>query len=177
MKILVLMPLQEQSAYMAMGIYKNLPAAVKDKTFCMPAFMDYLVTTKLVPNWEYALFDTILCAEKMAAVEDEDLILLGNVNKNLHFDAIFNFQDINEALPYSDPFVETMKNKVRSEELLLSKVDNLYTAEDSTFRMKNCRATADFLTAYLDTDPKLKEIKAEYEKQLQELKNGDKQGK
>ena len=177
MKILVLMPLQEQSAYMAMGIYKNLPAAVKDKTFCMPAFMDYLVTTKLVPNWEYALFDTILCAEKLAAVEDEDLILLGNVKKDIHFDAVFNFQDINEALPYSDPFVETMKNKVRSEELLLSKVDNLYTAEDSIFRMQNCRATADFLTAYLDTDPGLNKLKKIYYNQLQEIKDGDKQGK
>ena len=174
MKILVLMPLQEQSAYMAMGIYKNLPAEVKDKTFCMPAFMDYLVTTKLVPNWEYALFDTILCAEKLASVEDEDLILLGNVKKDIHFDAVFNFQDIDRALPYQDDFVEMMKNKVRSEELLLSKVNNLYAAEDSTFRMKNCRATADFLTAYLNTDPKLDKLKEEYERQLQELKDGNK---
>lgn len=174
MKILVLMPLQEQSAYMAMGIYKNLPAAIKDKTFCMPSFMDYLVTTKLVPNWEYALFDTILCAEKLASVPDEDLILLGNVKKDIHFDAIFNFQDVDKALPYEDNFVEMMKNKVHSEELLLSKVDNLYTAEDSTFSMKNCRATADFLTAYLESDPKLKQIKAEYERQLKELKDGNK---
>lgn len=174
MKILVLMPLQEQSAYMAMGIYKNLPASIKDKTFCMPAFMDYLVTTKLVPNWEYALFDTILCAEKMAAVEDEDLILLGNVNKNLHFDAIFNFQDINKTLPYKDVFVEKMKDKVKTEKLLLSKVNNLYTAEDSTFRMKNCRATADFLAAYLDTDLKLDKIKKDYEKAIKEIEYGNK---
>ena len=176
MKILVLMPLQEQSAYMAMGIWKNMPAEVKDKTFCMPAFMDYLVTTKLVPNWEYALFDTILCAEKMAAVEDEDLIILGNVKKDLHFDVVFNFQDVKESLPYEDKFVEMMKNKVRSEEILFNKVNNLYTNEDSKMALHNCRATADFLTDYLKTDPKLGQIRKEYLRKLRELEDGNKQG-
>lgn len=174
MKILVMMPLDERYAYMAMGIYKNLPSEIKDKTFCMPAFMDYLVTTKIVPNWEYALFDTLLAVEKLMAVGDEDIILLGNTKKDFKFDAVFNFQDIDEAQPYKDTFVEKMHEKVKSEELLLSKIDNLYTAKDSTFALHNCRATADFLTAYLDTDPRLDKLKAEYEQKLKELQDGNK---
>lgn len=174
MKILVMMPLDERYAYMAMGIYKNLPSEIKDKTFCMPAFMDYLVTTKIVPNWEYALFDTLLAAEKLLAVEDEDIILLGNTKKDFKFDVVFNFQDIDEALPYKDTFAEKMREKVKSEELLLSKIGNLYAAEDSTFALHNCRATADFLTAYLDSDPRLDKLKAEYEQKLKELQDGNK---
>lgn len=174
MRILVLMPLDERCAYMAMGIYKNLPAEIKDKTFCMPAFMDYLVTSKLVPNWEYALFDTLLTSEKILNVEDEDVIVLGNVKKDYKFDAIFNFQDIDNDLPYKDTFVKKMRETVASEELLLSKIDNLYGAEDSQLALKNCRATADFLTAYFDTDPKLNELKKEYLKKVQELRDGNK---
>jgi len=173
MKILVLMPLQEQSAYMAMGIYKNLPSKLKDKTFCMPSFMDYLVSTKIVPNWEYALFDTLLVAEKMAAL-DEDVIILGNTKKDYTFDAVFNFQDIDESLPYEDKFIDTMREKVKSEELLTNKVTNLYTQADSKLSLHNCLAAADFLAAYFDTDPRLDEIKQEYLKKLQDLKDGNK---
>lgn len=163
MKILVLMPLQEQSAYMAMGIYKNLPAEVKDKTFCMPMFMDYLVNTKLVPNWEYALFDTLLSCQKIIeATTDEDLIVIGNIDKKYEFDVVFNFQDINEDQKYNDPFLDTMRKKVASEALLLNMVNNMHDANESRMPLHNCLATADFLTAYLDTDPGLDKIQKAY---------------
>lgn len=50
MKILVLMPLDEKNTYTAAGIYKALPAKVKDITFSMPMFMDYIVGTKASSN-------------------------------------------------------------------------------------------------------------------------------
>lgn len=85
MKILVLMPLDEKNTYMAIGIYGNLPHEIKDKTFCMPAFMDYLVNVKVSPNYEYALFDTLLSANKLyQAAEDDDLIIIGNMSKDYH---------------------------------------------------------------------------------------------
>ena len=174
MRILVLMPLDERYAYMSMGIYNNLPAEVKDKTFCMPSFMDYLVTSKIAPNWEYALFDTLLSSEKLLDVPDEDIIILGNVKKKYAFDAIFNFQDLDEELPYQDNFITKMRDKVASEELLMNKISDLYTNADSKMALKDCKATADFLTAYFDTDPGLNKIKEEYMNKLQELKNGNK---
>lgn len=170
MKILVLMPLQEQSAYMAMGIYKALPAEVKDKCFCMPAFMDYLVVSKICPNWEYALFDTLFASQKILEVPDEDVIIIGNVKKDYQFDAIFNFQDLNEDMKYNDPFLDTMREKVASEELLANMVNDMYRAEDSRMTLHNCQATADFLAAYLGTDPHLDDLKKEYEEKLKALK-------
>lgn len=174
MKILVLMPLDEKSAYMSMGIYKNLPAEVKDKTFCMPSFMDYLVTTKIVPNWEYALFDTLLTSERILdATGDDDIIVLGNVKKEYDFDMIFNFQDINYAEKYADPFVERMRNLVQDEELLANKINFLHAAEESKLSLQNCIATADLLAALIQTDPHLDRIKEEYQRKLKELKHGN----
>lgn len=177
MKILVLMPLDERYTYLAAAIYKNLPRDVQEHTLCMPAFMDYMVHVKLCPNWEYALFDTILTAEKIyKATNDEDLIILGNLDKNCKFDAIFNFQDNDEDLTYEDKFLERMQQLAAGEHNLEVLVNNVHTADESKMALHNCKATADFLVDYLATDLKLDEIKKEYEiksKMLEEDKKDD----
>ena len=177
MKILVLMPLDERYTYLAAAIYKNLPKDVQEHTLCMPAFMDYMVYVKLCPNWEYALFDTILTAEKVyKATDKEDLIILGNVGADCEFDAVFNFQDNDEDLPYEDKFLEKMQKLAEGEHNLEVLVNNVHKAEESKMALHNCKATADFLTNYLKTDPKLDDIKKEYEiksKMLEEDKNDD----
>ena len=110
------MPLDERYTYLAAAIYKNLPKDVQEHTLCMPAFMDYMVYVKLCPNWEYALFDTILTAEKVyKATDKEDLIILGNVGADCEFDAVFNFQDNDEDLPYEDKFLEKMQKLAEGE--------------------------------------------------------------
>lgn len=169
MKILVLMPLDEKSVYMAMGIYKGLPHELQDKCFCMPVFMDYLVQTKLVENWGYALFDTLLAAKKIYEVGEDDLIIIGNTDKNYKFDAIFNFQDIEEDLPFKDEFAAKVKDLVQSEEVLAKLINNLYDNKDSIMPLHNCLATADFLSAYIKTDPGLDKLKTEYQKKLENL--------
>lgn len=172
MKILLLMPLDEKSAYMASGIYKSLPKEIKEVTFCMPAFMEYLLITKTSPNWEYALFDSLLSAKHVyEAAKDDNLIIIGNMPKDYKFDAIFNFQDLEESLDYNDPFIDKMREKVASEDILMKLIDNTYNKEDSKLSLHNCIATADFLTAYLQTDPQVDQIRASYEKRLQELKD------
>lgn len=181
MKILVLMPLDEKYTYTALGIYNNLPFEIKQKCFMMPTFMDYLVTIKLAPNWEQAAFDALVASEKLynAAVQKkDDIIVIGNINKEYEFDAVFNFQDEKEEEPYSDSFLDKLKAKIAAsselteeERSLLSKhIDNLYVADDSKLSLVNFTATADLLTAYLQTDPKLDIIKKEYEDKLKELK-------
>ena len=50
MKILVLMPCDERMTYIAAKIYKELPDEIKDITFSMPMFMDYLISSKVVGN-------------------------------------------------------------------------------------------------------------------------------
>lgn len=170
MKILVLMPLDEKNTYMAAGIYKGLTAHAKDNCFSMPNFMDYVITTKISPNWEYALFYSILSTEKVyeiAEKEHNNLIIIGNMPKKYKFDLIVNFQDLVESLPYEDKFLEKMKEKVKGDERLMAMVDT-YAKEDSKLSMHNVLATADFLSKYLETDPHLEEIEQEYKEKLEE---------
>lgn len=172
MKILVLMPLDEKNTYMAAGIYKGLTAHAKDICFSMPNFMDYAITTKLSQNWEYALFYSILSAEKVYEIsekENNNLIVIGNMPKKYKFDLIVNFQDLVESLPYEDKFLEMMKKKVEGEEKLVEMVD-MYGNEDSNLAMHNVLATADFLSKYIETDPHLEDIEADYQKRLEEWK-------
>ena len=169
MKILVLMPCDERMTYIAAKIYKELPNEVKDITFSMPMFMDYLVSSKIVGNWVYAFFDAFVSMKniyKAAAKEKDDLIVFGTAPKNMKFDAIFSFQDDAEQMPYKDNFLGKVREIVEDEPKLTAYVENLYGAEDSIFNLYNCNASAGFLADYLKTDPKLDEIKAKYEGKL-----------
>lgn len=180
MKILILMPLQEQYTYAGMGIYKAMPQEIKDVTFVMPMYMDYLVQTKLTDDWISAAFDAIVSVRNTynTAVEhDYDMVVIGNAPAECEFDAVFNFQDIEEELPYVDKFIEKIKeliatsDKADEEEKnsLLAVIGNLHEASESKLSLINCVATADFITSYLKTDPKLDKIKLEYERRLKEL--------
>lgn len=180
MKILVLMPLREDCVYMAEKIYNSMSHEAKDKTFVMPCFMEYLVFTKITPNWDYALFDAIISAKTMykAAVEsDDDIIIIGNMPSEYKFDQVFNMQSAEEELPYNDPAITNLQqliitnDKLTDEERrpLLDLIGDMHKNEESELALINCVATADFLTAYLQTDPKLDKIKEEYENKKKEL--------
>ena len=163
------MPCDERMTYIAAKIYKELPNEVKDITFSMPMFMDYLVSSKIVGNWVYAFFDAFVSMRniyKTAAKNKDDLIVFGTAPKNMKFDAIFSFQDDVEQLPYKDKFLGKVKKIVEDEPKLAAYVENLYGAEDSKFNLYNCTATAGFLAEYIKTDPKLEEIRAKYEGKL-----------
>lgn len=177
MKILVLMPLDQQHVDAAAAIYKALPHEVKEHTFIMPTFMEYLVHMGKSQNWLWAFFDAIVSAQNVYKTADknkDDLIIIGNLPNTYKFDAIFNFQEIEETLPYKDNHAEKIKELVQEEKVLADIVNNLYGAEDSTFSLRNCVATADFLSAYLQTDPKLDEIKAKYSDTLKFKEDGGK---
>lgn len=175
MKILVLMPLQEQYEFAASAIYKALPHEVKEVTFVMPMFMNFLVTTKIAPNYSYSVFDALLTAEKLSKTADDsnaNLVIIGNVKSDCHFDAIFNFQDIEQDLPYQDDFITKLIQIVKDEPTLEYHINDLHQAQESKMALHNCTATADFLAAYLKTDPQLDQIKADYQKALEGIKNG-----
>lgn len=160
------MPLNEAWSYMANGIYRAMPVEVRDKTFVMPMFMEYCVTTKIAPNWMYAVYDALITVRQVYdTAKDDDLIVIGNCDADLKFDAVFNFQDIEEDLPYSDKYVEKLKTIVKDDEKLSSYLV-LHEAEESKMPLHNCAATADFLTDYLATDPHLEDIKKEFQKKL-----------
>lgn len=165
MKILVLMPLDEKMVYTATALYEALPEETKQYTFPMPMYMQYLMTTKVCKNWIEAFFDSILSARALYRAAEQgghDLIIFGNLDKDYEFDVVFNFQDAEETLPYEDKFAQKIQTIVESEEPLLSIVSNLHTAEESKFSLRDCQASATFLSSYLTTDPKLDEIKAKY---------------
>lgn len=167
MKILVLMPLDEKWTYMATGLYNSLPIEVRDKTFAMPMFMQYCITTKTSPNWLYATFDALVAVKNVyKSVGDGDVIIIGNCDKSMHFDAIFNFQDIHEDLPFEDLLMEKTREVVSPDAELSNYVSNLYTNDDSIMPLHNLTASADFLAAYLDTDPKIEQIKKRYQEKI-----------
>ena len=167
MKILVLMPLDEKWTYIATGLYRCLPTEVRDKTFTMPMFMQYCVTTKVSPNWLFAQFDALATAKNVyKSAGDGDLIVIGNCDKDMKFDAVFNFQDLAEDMPYEDLLIEKTKDVVKEDDFLLSYLTNLYTNEDSIMPLHNLEASADFLAAYLDTDPKIEQIRKRYQDKI-----------
>lgn len=153
MKILVLMPCDEKSVYLAAGLYKSLPQNIREKTFAIPMFMDYLVQTHLVDNWISSFYYAALSARKIynATTEDEDLIIIGNVTKDFTFDIVFNMQDAEESLPYTDEFLDHIIKTVGDDSILGSYVENIYAAADSSLSLRNCIASADFLVDYLQT--------------------------
>lgn len=177
MKILVLMPCDERMVYYAAKIYKELPNDVKDITFSMPMFMDYLISSKIVGNWVYAFFDSLVSMKniyKTASKSNDNLIVFGTAPKKMKFDAIFSFQDDAEQMPYEDKFIDKVKEIVADEYKLRRYVEDLYGADDSKFNLYNCKATAGFLADYLKTDPHLEDIRAKYEGKLKfKKKDGD----
>lgn len=170
MKILVLMPCDERYVYAAAGIYKALPHELKEKTFAMPMFMDYLIQTKVVGNWIMAFYDAIISAKAIynSTQPDEDLIIIGNIPSECEFDAVFSFQDIEETLTYEDKFIEKIKNLVEGDQLLTSTIADLHKVDEVKLALRNCTATADFLTRYITTDikNKLEKLQKEYEDKL-----------
>ncbi len=168
MKILVLMPLDEKWIYMANGIYNALPVETRERTFVMPMFMQYCITTKIADNWAYAVYDAVVAAKKVyetATNAKDDLIIIGNCAADLEFDAVFNFQDLEEDLPYEDKYIEKLRLVVKEDEDL-TKWLVMHEAEESKMSLHNCRATADFLDAYLKTDPHIDEIREMFKDKL-----------
>ena len=171
MKILVLMPCDEQHVHAATKIYEMLPQEIKECTFAMPMFMEYLIETKIVRNWIFSFYDTLISAQHLyeaAEREDEDLIIIGNIPANYKFDIVFNFQDIEQSLSYKDTFIEKIKELVQEDEKLYSMISNLHKANESELALQNCIATADFLTNYIKADAtkELKRIEKEYHNAL-----------
>lgn len=168
MKILLLMPIDEQHTVAATEIYKDLPNEIREKTFSMPMYMQYLVSTHIAKYWEYALVDTMYASNKLLSALDkkDDYLLIGNAPAAVEFDAIFNFQDIEFDEKYEDKFLKKVAELVKADETLYNLVSNLHTADESKMCLHNCLATADFLAAYMGTDPRLDKIKEKYEETL-----------
>ncbi len=175
MKILVLMPVYDTHEDITYAIYSKLPHEVKEKVFGMNMYSSYLkaIKTNLTPFEAY--FETLMVTEKVyeSCGADEDLIIFGNLPKKYKFDAVFTFQDNIEALPYKDLWLDKI-DEVATEvsDPILDKyfTKPFYSEEDSQTDLIDCTAAADFLAAYLQTDPKLDKIKREYEEKIKEIR-------
>ena len=176
MKILILMPCSEAWTYHAMGIYNALPTDVKEKTFCMPTYMDYLVQTKISPDWIHAYYDCAVSVKALyqaAEMTGEHFVLIGNTLADLPFDAIFNFQDEQFDLPYEDKFIKKLDELVKDIPALKSYTAALHQADESKMALHNYVATADFITDYLDTEVDFDHIKEKYVGRLKFKQGGE----
>lgn len=170
MKILILMPCDEQHVFAAVGLENRMPKELADRCFSMPHFMQYLIDIKKTKNWMEALTFTMVSEKKFYEHFKEDtnnIIVIGNAPKTQIFDAVFNFQDIDEALPYVDKFMNKTKTVFHGEKKLTDLFENLYEDKDSQLALKNLDATVNFIQDYLksDNNEKLKEIKEKYLKE------------
>lgn len=169
MRMLIMMPCDEQHVYAATGIYNALPEELKQITFPMPMFMEYLRDTKQCDNWVKSIFYTMISAEElyMSSVRDgEDFILIGNIGNEFKFDVIFNFQEIDESLPYEDLFMKKCQDIVKDEPSLLQYIAALHTADESKMALQNCKATADFIADYMASEPDLDALKEQYKDKI-----------
>lgn len=170
MKILVLMPLDEQHVPAATALYQALPKEIKEITFALPMYMEYLVKTKIEPSWEEAVVRSLFDSKKLLEVLDEkdNYILIGNTTKDFKFNEIYNFQDIDRSAPYEDKFLEKVKQIFSDiEEPILQKLLNeTYSNSDSKLALHNCIASADFLSKIVNT----MDTKDHYDKVIQKYK-------
>ena len=175
MKILVLMPLDEKWSYIASALYENLTEEAKQKTFAMPMFTEWQMATKklvvgkdLPLHWNTATFGTIIKAREMYQLQDaakQDFMLIGNIRPDYKFDAIFNFQDVEKDEEYKDLYIEKLREVFKNEQTLMNNLE-FYDAAASTMTLHNITAAAKFLSAYLETDPHIEEIKEKYKNDL-----------
>lgn len=102
----------------------------------------------------------------------DDYILIGNTSIKYKFDKIFNFQDIDKSMPYQDKFLEKIRsifghNTPEIDHLIY----DLHEDKESTLALTNCRATADFITDYIDAgagSDNFDKIKKKYDKEILE---------
>ena len=165
MKILILMPCDEQHIYAASGIFKALPEELKECCFPMPMFMEYLVISD---------GKKLTIAATQGAQDDakDHLIIIGNVEKNCgEFDAVFSFQDIEETESYRDVFIEKLTDLVASEAPLVDQLKNLHTVDEVKLPLTNCVASADLISKYIKTGvkTKLNQLQKEYEEKIKEI--------
>ncbi len=176
MRILVLMPVDEQHVPAATAIYQARPPEMQKICFPRPRYRQYLVSTHMARNWEQGMAGTFLAAKDMVTKRrkrKEDWVLIGNINRNFsQFDAIFNFQDIEADLPYEDKFLEKAKTRYEGSPdrgKYIELFSNLYEAKDSQYQLHNCKATANFLTDYYNSShslAKLEVLKQKYSKEI-----------
>ena len=77
------------------------------------------------------------------------------------------FKDLDVVLKKVEELIQDANDEILTKYF----VTPFYSEEDSQMDLTNCTATADFLAAYLQTDPKLDKIKREYEEKIKEIKN------
>lgn len=169
------MPLDEKWSYIASGIYKNLDDNAKNKSFVMPMFTEWQLATKkmiigqdLPHNWNVATFGSIVKAREFYQIQDtleQDFLLIGNIKPDYKFDIIFNFQDEDEDAPYQDLYIDKLKTVFKDDEVLSNNLI-FYDSTASIMPLHNIKATAEFLSAYLNTDPNVDKIKEKYKNSL-----------
>lgn len=165
MKILVLMPCDEKMVYWAAEIYKNLEEDIKDNSFFVPMFMDYLIQTKQTENWVYALADGLISANllcKKADEEKKDIIIFGNASSDIKFDKVFSFQDGEVIAPYLDFFIEKTKTIFTDAEDFIELLENLHTKNEVKLMLTNCKATATLINDLIKSQVDLEKIKNNY---------------
>ena len=167
MKILVLMPLDEQHVFAATAIYHYLPKYLQDRCFSLPMYRQYLRDCKLERSWEEAVVRTLYDSDKLLKVltPKDDYILIGNASANMKFDAVFSFQDIDKAEPYDDKFLVKIRSIFgKNDKNIDNLIYNLHDEPESKRDLTNCKATAQFLADYIktDTEAAIEQVKQRY---------------
>lgn len=180
MKILVLTPNNANAVKYCTQIWEKLNPEVQNNSFCIPMYIQYLVETKQAKDEVEAFFYAMRAAEMVykSSNSSNPLIIFGNMNAGYQFDVVFNFQE-NQYLRYKDYFIEALNEVIKPDgeddsayKTLSVYTTNLHEANESSLTLINIDATSDFLNSYAKTDVEktLKDLKTNYLKRLDEIK-------
>jgi hypothetical protein len=136
MRILIQTPLNQREAISSSRLMAKLNQLDDVYAFSMAGFLDYVLTTGKIENFEEAFFKTITSIENVEETfRDlfglEHLIIIGTVSKDFKFDIVFSFNSDNEMVGKHDHDIDMYIEKYKNNESVSKFLSNLYTEQDS----------------------------------------------
>ena len=132
MKILLLMPLNETSHYLAMQLMVEAEHAGFD-ALSVPNFADYLVTTKLAQNVPSSIIMALIAAQ-LHAEQHENCLIIGNCSTDIKFDLILNVNPHHEeGQAAEDVELLQLQKTFGDDEKLGPIVTNVYHSTDGEY--------------------------------------------
>ena len=86
-------------------------------------------------------------------------------NRVEYFVSYYDYYQPEAYVPSKDLYIEKLREVFKNEQVLMSNLE-FYDAAASTMTLHNITAAAKFLSAYLETDPHIEEIKEKYKNDL-----------
>ena len=132
MRALIILPLNESSEHIAMGLMTGLDKQGFN-ALSIPNYADYLTSVHLAKNFEQSIFMALTTAKDFA-VDMPNAIVIGNCDKSIKFDVIINVNIYHEeGEPLPDLQVAQLQERYGDDPDLGPIINHLYTTDDGEY--------------------------------------------